>query len=299
MKSLIEAFESSGFKYETGFSMNRYTSMKVGGSAEVIVYPRNSSELIDILNLLRSHEVKWMVLGSGSNVIAGDKINGVVVSTKNMKRVDILDGGRVEAESGATLGQVLNLTLKAGLLGLEFATGIPGTIGGGVIMNAGANGGELCDVVERVWVWHEGKEIPINKDEIGFEYRGSHFPTGSVVTRIRLALKPGDTSLSKEAVKLYLKKRNKTQPVEIANSGSVFKNPKEMPAGKLLDDLGLKGYRIGTAKFSERHANFIVNMGGAKPGDVLKLIDFAKNTVYKKTGIVLENEVKIIGEFEQ
>lgn len=295
MKGIIGELEKIGCPHWRGFPMKRYTTMRLGGAAELIIYPRDSRELVTVLNLLRQREVEWTALGGGSNVIIGPRLGGVVVSTKRLKGMRLYEGGRVEMEAGAILGQVLRKCLKDGLIGLEFAAGIPGTVGGAVVMNAGANGGELKDVIECVWVWHEGREIVLTPEEIGFQYRRSHFPEGSVISRARVKLSHGDGEAGAKRVREFLRKRAETQPVDSSNSGCVFKNPPQIPAGRLLDELGLKGYRIGGASFSTLHANFIVNSGEATIEDVLELIELAKRASYTKRGIVLETEVKILG----
>lgn len=297
MKKVIEELKRLGCYYLLNFPMDRYTSLRVGGVADLIVYPRNHLEFVQVLNLLSSLAVPWMVLGGGSNTLVNDEgIRGVVVSTKRMRSIEVLGDRVVVAEAGAVLGSILNMSIRAGLSGFEFAAGIPGTVGGGVFMNAGANGGEIKDVVERVWVWLEGREVVLSRDEIKFEYRKSHLPEGSVVTKATFVLKPGDREEIKRRVKDYLERRSKTQPITMSNCGSVFKNPHEIPAGKLLDELGFKGFRIGGAKFSEIHANFIVNLANARASDVLALIDIAREEALKRRGIVLEPEIKIVGK---
>ncbi|GIW46636.1 MAG: UDP-N-acetylenolpyruvoylglucosamine reductase [Deltaproteobacteria bacterium] len=297
MKKVIEELKRLGCYYLQNFPMDRYTSLRVGGVADLIVYPRNHLQFVQVLNLLSSVAVPWMVLGGGSNTLVHDEgIQGVVVSTKMMRGIEVLDDGVVVAEAGAVLGSILNMSIRAGLSGFEFAAGIPGTVGGGVFMNAGANGGEIKDVVERVWVWLEGREVVLSRDEIKFEYRKSHLPEGGIVTKATFVLKPGDREEIKRRVKDYLERRSKTQPITMSNCGSVFKNPPEIPAGKLLDELGFKGFRIGGAKFSEIHANFIVNLANARASDVLALIDIAREEALKRRGIELEPEIKIVGK---
>lgn len=294
---IIEEFEKIGCEYRRNFPMNRYTSMRVGGITDLIAYPKNCLELIKVLDLLSSFGFQWTPLGGGSNTIVNDEgIKGAVVSTEKMRGVEVLENGKVLAEAGAVMGSVLNVSLRAELAGFEFAVGIPGTVGGGIIMNAGANGGEIKDVVDRVWIWLNGKETVLSRDEIKFEYRKSHLPQGSVVTRAMFNLRAGNRKRSEKIVKEYLDKRSKTQPIKTSNCGSVFKNPPEIAAGKLLDELGFKGFQIGKARFSEIHANFIVNSGGAKAADVLKLIEVAKEEAFLKRGVLLETEVRIIGE---
>jgi len=296
MSSIVRDIEQIGCEVVCNFPMNKYTSLRVGGLADMVVYPNDSSQFVELLGLLSASDLNWVVLGAGSNTIVTDKgIDGVVVVTKRIKNIEISIDGRVIAEPGAVLGTILNLTLKAGLTGFEFAAGIPGTVGGGIFMNAGANGGEIKDVVENVWIWHEGKEILLKRDQIIFEYRKSHLPRGSIVTRASFMLEHGDREASEENVREYMGKRSLTQPIKMSNTGSIFKNPPQIAAGKLLEELGFKGYAIGGAKFSDIHANIIVNSGGASAEDIINLIETAKHEALTKRGISLQTEVRIIG----
>ncbi len=297
MSRIVKELDKIGCEYVSRFPMSRYTSMRVGGNVDLIVYPKNQLELIKVFNMLYSLDLDWTVLGGGSNTIISDEgINGVLVSTRRMRDIQILENGKVLAEAGAVLGTILNNTLRAGLSGFEFAAGIPGTVGGGVVMNAGANGGEIKDVLEKVWVWSRDKEIVLSRDEIKFDYRKSDLPEGSVVTRALFGLRVSNRKEIEKRVKDYLDKRSETQPITTSNSGSIFKNPPEIPAGKLLEELGFKGFTIGGARFSELHANFIVNSGSARASDVIRLIQMAREEAFLRKGLILETEVKIIGK---
>lgn len=299
MKDLISQIEKIGCEISPNYPMSKYTWLKVGGEADMVVEPNTHDEFIGLLNLLSSADTPWVVLGEGSNTIVYDKgISGVVISTKKLKNMEIIDGTKVLAEAGVILGTILNRTIKAGLAGFEFAAGIPGTVGGGIFMNAGANEGEIKDVVDTVWIWHQGEEISIPRSEINFEYRKSNLPQASVVTKALFRLARGSSSEIERNVKQYMAKRNSTQPIKMSNTGSIFKNPPDIAAGQLIEELGLKGYRIGGAMFSDLHANFIVNSGGAKAQDVLELIELAKNEAMEKRGIKLETEVRVIGNEE-
>lgn len=296
MNDLIMEIETIGCTVSCLYPMKKYTWLRVGGLADLVVQPNNSSEFLELLNLLSSSNVPWVVLGEGSNTIVYDKgISGVVISTKKLKKIEIIDGTKVLAESGAILGTILNKTIKAGLTGFEFAAGIPGTVGGGIFMNAGANDGEIKDVVDTVWIWLRGEEIALSRSEIKFEYRKSHLPQGSVITKAIFKLEQGNSSESVRSVKNYMTKRNLTQPIKMSNTGSIFKNPPQIAAGQLIEELGLKGFGIGGAKFSDLHANFIVNSGNATARDVLELIETAKREALLQRGIKLETEVRVIG----
>lgn len=296
MNDLIMEIETIGCTVSCLYPMKKYTWLRVGGLADLVVQPNNSGEFLELLNLLSSSNVPWVVLGEGSNTIVYDKgISGVVISTKKLKKIEIIDRTKVLAESGAILGTILNKTIKAGLTGFEFAAGIPGTVGGGIFMNAGANDGEIKDVVDTVWIWLRGEEIALSRSEIKFEYRKSHLPQGSVITKAMFKLEQGNSSESARSVKDYMTKRNLTQPIKMSNTGSIFKNPPQIAAGQLIEELGLKGFGIGGAKFSDLHANFIVNSGNATARDVLELIETAKREALLQRGIKLETEVRVIG----
>lgn len=295
--SLVREIGLIGCEIDRKYPMNKYTSLRVGGLADFLVTPNNLDEFKKLLDLLTRSGEPWVVLGAGSNTVVYDTgIEGVVVSTRKLKNIEITDEGKVYAETGAVLGTILNRTIKAGLSGFEFAAGIPGTVGGGIFMNAGANGGEIKDALETVWVWLGGEEIAIDRKDLKFEYRKSYLPPGSVITRAGFGLRQGSPQEIEQRVKEYMDKRNRTQPIKMSNTGSIFKNPPEIPAGKLLDELGFKGLSIGGAKFSEMHANFIVNAGCASASDVLDLIEKAKKEALDKRGITLETEVRVIGK---
>jgi len=299
VKDLISKIENIGCNTSPNYPMKKYTWLRVGGEADLVVEPGNHEEFIGLLGLLASTDVPWVVLGEGSNTIVYDKgITGVVISTKKLKKIEIIDETNVLAEAGAILGTILNKTIKAGLTGFEFAAGIPGTVGGGIFMNAGANNGEIKDVVDTVWIWLDGKEVSIPRSELNFEYRNSNLPKGSIVTKALFKLEKGDAAESERNVKEYMAKRNSTQPIKMSNTGSIFKNPPDIAAGQLIEELGLKGYSIGGAMFSDLHANFIVNSGNAKASDVLELIERAKKEALEKRGIKLETEVRVIGNQE-
>lgn len=293
---LKELEEFNNLIIDKEFPMKNYTSIKVGGSARFVIYPKSIEELTLVLNKLYNSKIKFAVLGAGSNTIVPDEgLDKIVISTKKLKKVHFQDDCTVEAECGAMLSSIMNNAIKKGLCGFEFAAGIPGTVGGGVYMNAGANGGEIKDVLKEVYGWHNGKNMRIDKEKMNFEYRKSNLPSSFVVTKAVFKLSNGSSELSSKNIKNYLEYRNNTQPVKIANTGSIFKNPQGIAAGKLLEELGLKGYTIGGAKFSELHANFIVNFNNATAKDILSLIHKAKSKALSERGIILETEVKIIG----
>ncbi len=287
--------QNSDLEILDNYPMSKYLYIKVGGEAKRLVYPQNMKSFLELLR--RCHETgeKVTVLGAGSNTIITEQgIDGVVISTRKLKGVRI-DGTRVYAECGAMLSSIMNRSIRLGLTGFEFAAGIPGTVGGSIYMNAGANGGEIKDAVGKVYVWHGGKERELSREEINFEYRKSNLPEGAIVTKAVFELRGGDRKKSEENVRQYLAYRNRTQPVKMANTGSVFKNPPTVSAGELLEGLGFKGLCVGGAKFSEIHANFIVNFNRAKADDIIALIEEARGAALEKRNITLEPEVEIMG----
>ncbi len=295
MTGLVKSLETRGCRVVPGFPMSSYTAMRVGGRARLVVYPRTQSALADALEILSSESFPFTVLGAGSNtIVRDDGIDGAVISTCRLKGFEIKTDGTVIADCGALLSAVMNKTARLSLAGLEFAAGIPGTVGGAVFMNAGANGGEIAEVVERVTVWQDGAERQILRDEMDWCYRSGGLPPGSVLLKAALRLVPGDSGKIQSAIKKSLQRRKMTQPVSKANTGSIFKNSPAFAAGRLLEELGMKSLCVGAAKFSDVHANFIVNEGGAKASDVLELIDIAKRKALIKKGIDLETEVCVI-----
>ena len=283
-------------EYVSDFPMSRFTWLRVGGNAKFAIYPSSIQQLTGLISFLSQMGYPWIVLGEGSNTIILDEgIEKAVIITKKMKAIEIKDSGEIVAEAGANMGTIMNQSVRKGFAGFEFAAGIPGTIGGGVFMNAGANDAEIKDVIKKVWLLIDGKEEVVSRRELNFEYRKSSLPESAVVMKALIKLDQGDRKLSESKVKDYLDKRNKTQPIKMSNTGSIFKNPDSIAAGKLIEELGLKGYEIGGAQISELHGNFIINRGSAKASEVLKLIDVAKENAYKSRGIILEPEVRILG----
>ncbi len=283
-------------EYVSDFPMSRFTWLRVGGNAKFAIYPSSIQQLTGLISFLSKMGYPWIVLGEGSNTIILDEgIEKAVIITKKMKAIEIKDSGEIVAEAGANMGTIMNQSVRKGFAGFEFAAGIPGTIGGGVFMNAGANDAEIKDVIKKVWLLIDGKEEVLSRRELNFEYRKSNLPESAVVMKALIKLDQGDRKLSESKVKDYLDKRNKTQPIKMSNTGSIFKNPDSIAAGKLIEELGLKGYEIGGAQISELHGNFIINRGSAKASEVLKLIDVAKENAYKSRGIILEPEVRILG----
>ena len=286
--------------------LSKHTSFGIGGPADLLVYPADRDDLAALLREIGAQKLNFVVLGGGTNILVRDGgFRGVVISLRRLNAIRVEReyrslGGTyavVYAEAGATLAKVISFTANEALTGLEFATGIPGTIGGAVCMNAGTAEGEMGDVVETVTVLTPGGELVTrSKEEMGFGYRTANVPAGHVVLSALLQLRHDEQKKIEARVKALMDKRKERQPWGLQNAGSMFKNPLDESAGKLIESAGLKGKTVGGAQVSEKHANFIVNTGKAKAADVLALMEIVKQTVLDVHGARLEPEIKIIGE---
>ncbi len=280
--------------------MALHTTFRIGGPADYFVMPETTEELANVLNLCKEENVPYFILGNGSNLLVGDKgFQGVVVQLyKNFDGITI-DGTTVTARAGAMLIRVAREAGKAGLTGLEFASGIPGTIGGAMVMNAGAYGGEMKDVVSSVTVLtKEGEVKTLTGDEMDFRYRGSVVEDeGHIVLETVMELKNGNIEEIQSRMEELSVQRRTKQPIEFPSAGSTFKRPEGYFAGKLIMDAGLRGYTVGGAQVSEKHCGFVINAGGATAADVMQLMKDVSDKVKEKFGVVLEPEVKRIGWF--
>lgn len=291
-------------------SMARYTSLRVGGAADLLLIPADLEELMAIVSWAHAHDVPLMCLGNGTNlVVRSSGIRGLVVSLRGaLNRLQILDpaplsevpqGGsvRLRVGAGVLLTRILHLVIRDGLRGLAFVVGIPGTIGGAVMMNAGTEAGSTWDVIECATILlPDGQTHVVRREDVAVGYRGTGLPKDGVVLEATLRAVKGHPEDVREEVRSIYHTRLETQPLSYPNAGSVFKNPVGERAGRLIDQLGLKGSRIGAAQVSHKHANFIVNLGQASADEVLALIDYVKRQVYGRAGILLEEEVQIVGE---
>jgi UDP-N-acetylmuramate dehydrogenase len=278
--------------------MRQFTSMKVGGPADSLFFPRNVDELEKVVRYARRKKIPLLVLGKGTNLVVRDKgVCGWVVNlTQGMKKIR-MDGEVVEAEAGLPLQRLVQFSIQKGLTGLEPFSGIPGTVGGGVAMNAGAWGVELKDVVLSVTLMREdGEIVKRSRSRLRFSYRGLVIPSSWIILKGRFRLKKGKKEEILQRVKSYSEMRKRKQPLGYPSAGSIFKNPKEGAAGKWIEEAGLKGFRIGQAMVSDRHANFIINLGRAKAEEVICLMEIVEKKVYEEKGISLEREVKVVGE---
>lgn len=278
-------------------SLAKHTSFRIGGEAEVMAFPKTAGELSQILNLSKFLGRKPVILGAGTNVLAPDEgIPGLVICLKDcLDGCERLEGNRIRLMAGVTMSRGAVFAASQNLGGLEFAHGIPGTIGGGVYMNAGAYGGELCQVVEQVEVmdlW--GNIRTLSGEEMGFSYRHSVLEeTGDIVISVTLQLEERDGEAVKARMKELIGKRSASQPLDLPSAGSAFKRPAGGYAAALIDQAGLRGFRVGAAAVSEKHAGFAVNLGGATAADVKELLQVVSDKVYADSGIRLEPEIRI------
>ena len=275
--------------------LRNYTSFGIGGPAEILLLPSSGEELAALCALVRSLGVKPLLLGNGTNVLAPDEgVAGVVIITRRAQETE-RQGEKLIASCGASLTKLAAFAAEEGLTGLEFAYGIPGTLGGALIMNAGAYGGEMKDVTARVtYLDGELRQQSAAGEALDFRYRHSRFGPEDVVLRAELMLQPGDREAIKARCRELTEKRKASQPLELPSAGSAFKRPREGYAAALIDQAGLKGYAVGGAQVSEKHAGFVVNRGGATASDVKKLLEDVQKAVYDRSGILLEPEIKIL-----
>ena len=278
-------------EFYRNFDLSKYCTWRSGCLADYIFYPKNLNDLYKLINLKK----KFYIVGNGSNTLFLNLKDTILISTKKMNSIEF-DGEYVIAECGTALNVVMNKSLDKGLLGLEFLTGIPGTVGGALITNAGANGGEISDVLVSVFFIKNGKEIEVKKEEIEFKYRTSSIKRNEIITKAKFLLRKGDPDKARIQIKEYLNHRNNTQPVRWPSAGSVFKNPLPNYAGLIIENLGLKGLSVGDAQVSNVHSNYIINKNNASPENILSLINMVKDKVLIDTGIKLENEIRIIDE---
>ena len=279
--------------------MRRHTTFAIGGPADFFIQPKTRRELAGALSVLRERGIPFLLLGNGSNMLVADAgIRGAVVCTTELDEVRIgEDGYTLTAEAGALLGRVARRAQRAGLTGVEFAGGIPGSVGGAVFMNAGAYDGQMAGVVEQTEYLDEaGETHTLTGEEHGFAYRGSVFrahPDWTVV-RSTLRLQPGDPAAILDKMNDFAQRRRDKQPLNFPSAGSTFKRPEGYFAGRLIEDAGLKGVSVGAAQVSEKHAGFLINRGGATCDDMLRLIELVQQRVREQFGVQLECEVRII-----
>lgn len=306
MKNLRNSFMELGIpesRILENESMAKHISFRVGGCADYYVNCTDRKELSSLLSFLTEEGVPHMLIGNGSNLLFRDSgYRGVIIHLEGEFQDCEVQGDTVIAGSGKLLSSVSSLAAKSGLAGMEFASGIPGSIGGAIYMNAGAYGGEMKDIVTRVWLMSpDGKEETVcTGAEMEFAYRNSCLQrTGEIVTKVELKLQPEDAEAIQARIAELTEKRVQKQPVNFPSAGSTFKRPAEGYAAALIQESGLKGVSVGGAEVSEKHSGFIINKGGATATDVLQLMELVEKKVYEDSGIHLEPEVRIIGEEDE
>ena len=280
--------------------MKNHTSFKVGGPADIFIEPDDRAELVKAIKDLREQGVSYYIIGNGSNLLVSDKgLRGAVVKIGDKFGSVSINNDIITAESGVLLSTLSKMAAREGLTGMEFASGIPGSLGGAVTMNAGAYGGEMKDIVEWVEILDQDLNIKrLKNDEMKFMYRKSIIEPGKhIVLRCCIRLKKGNKDEIDNKMAELAEKRRSKQPLHLPSAGSTFKRPEGYFAGKLIEDAGLRGFTIGGAQVSTLHCGFVVNNGDATAKDVYDLIRHVQKTVFEKFNVMLEPEVKILGEF--
>ena len=294
----IEAFADKG-ALVLGEPLCNHTTFRVGGKADAFLSVRNEEQLKKAIILCKEYEVPFLILGNGSNLLVSDAgYRGMVILVgKDMADI-LVDGNRITAAAGATLGSVSQTAAKNSLGGMEFASGIPGTIGGAVVMNAGAYDGEMKMVVEEVKVMsQEGDVFTLTNEELDFSYRNSRVKREKlIVLSVTLLLNPNNRETIYEKMNDFAARRREKQPLEYPSAGSTFKRPEGMFAGKLIMDAGLRGYSVGDAQVSEKHCGFVINKGKASAKEIHRLIYDVQEKVKESFGVTLEPEVIFIGD---
>lgn len=282
-------------------SMKEWTSFRVGGPADCMVFAQTPGDLTKLLSFAKTESLPVTVIGYGTNLLVKDGgIRGITINlSKGFKDIQISEEGeevQILAGCGVPLAKIVRLGLDNGWTGIEPLSAIPGSLGGAIYMNAGTKDGTISNIVDSVWVIENERERLIKREALKFEYRGVNIPRNHPVSRVKLILHKGDKEKIRERVNEIVRYRKETQPLQFRSAGCIFKNPAKVPAGKLIDDLGLKGVRVRGAKISEKHANFIINTGKATARDILTLIELVKEKVKEERNIILETEVVILGE---
>lgn len=300
---VAELKQITGLRLRLAEPLARYTSMKIGGPADIFIAVETRGALASVLGLLRRHDTPVCLLGNGSNVLISDRgVRGAVLQlTADFRTAVWLEEGdfiRVRVGAAHPVTQLVREAARKGYAGLEFAEGIPGTVGGALVMNAGAYGSEFETIIEQVeTLTVDGHALNFSRAQMTFTYRDSHLPDGTVVTGVTMRLRKGEPAQVSSKLRELVSKRKSSQPSGLPNSGSMFRNPPGDYAGRLIEAAGLKGKRNGQAQIAERHANFIVNLGGAKAEEVRQLMELARAEVRRQFGVELVAEVKLLGEW--
>jgi len=280
----------------------RHASIGVGGPIDALLFPEDEREIAEIVRFLRERRVPFLPVGNWTNLIVRDRgFRGVLISLACLRGLIFRDNGKdgmlLVAGAGCPLSELVSLTVREALSEMAFCAGIPGSVGGAVRMNAGAYGGEIKDIVETVRLLDDlGVIRCVVRKELHFAYRSLDLPAETIIIGATFRLRKGNGMMIEEQVRKIIETRRGKHPLAFRNAGSIFKNPPDCPAGRLIDECGLRGLRIGDAQISEKHGNFIVNRGRATAEQILGLIELIQRRVFERTGHVLETEVKIIGE---
>jgi len=296
-ESLLNIVDKENVKIDE--PMKKHISFRVGGPADILVKPTTEKQLSDIIRLIKKESVPYLIIGNGSNLLIKDGgIRGVVIEISNNFNKFEIEGTTIKIQAGALLSVVGKAVLREELKGFEFAAGIPGTLGGALAMNAGAYGGEMKDIVKSVRVMDtDGNIFEFTNEQMEFEYRRSILSkTDYIVLSTEIELEKGNYDEIKATMADFTQRRVTKQPLSLPSAGSTFKRPVGQFAGKLIEDSGLRGLTLRGAQVSEKHCGFVVNLGNAKAKDLLELMYVVKSTVNAKFGIMLEEEVKILGE---
>lgn len=296
LERLSLTYRERGIKHSENEPLSAYSTFRVGGAAAILVRPSSADELVFAVESAKRAGVRAVVVGNGSNLLFADAgFDGAVIVTTDMSCVNI-NGNRITADCGVSFTRLAMLARDAGLSGLEFAYGIPGTVGGAVFMNAGAYGGETSQVLLESRVYDGTSVKTYDRDAHKLSYRHSAFAEndGLIVLESTFELIPGDRAEISEKMSSFMAARREKQPLEFPSAGSTFKRPPNNFAGKLIEESGLKGFTVGGAQVSEKHAGFVINRGGATAEDILELISHVRDTVLKDHDILLECEIKYV-----
>ena len=298
LREFVTLLQMADIDLKQGEPMCRHTTFQIGGPVAVMAFPNSPEQVGEILKIARRYEITPMILGAGSNILAPDEgLDTVVIELRTaMNRVEERSKGEFEAQAGAAMARLATFAMERGYTGLEFAHGIPGTVGGGVYMNAGAYGGEMCQVVTGVTAMDRaGNLLDIPADKLDLSYRHSRFMNEElVILSVRVKLEKGDREEIRAKMAELMTRRRTSQPLELPSAGSTFKRPATGYAAAMIEAAGLKGLRVGDAQVSEKHAGFVVNRGRATCKDVLRLMEQGQARVEQDTGVRLEPEVRIL-----
>ena len=298
LQEIVNALQLAGIALRQGEPLSRHTSFRIGGPVTVMAFPESAEQMQRTYEIARSYGVRPLLLGAGSNVLAPDEgLDTLLIETRTgMQALRDLGDGCIEAECGVTLARLASFAMEHGYTGLEFAHGIPGTVGGGVYMNAGAYGGEISAVLESAdLLLPSGSVRSLAAGDLSLSYRHSLLMEEPLVLlSARFRLRPGDPEKIREEMAALMARRRASQPLEYPSAGSTFKRPEGAYAGTLIQQCGLKGLKIGGAQVSEKHAGFVINAGGASCRDVLAVMERVQKTVLEETGFLLEPEVRVL-----